>query len=144
MQRFREENTLRTKARKLVMPNEYKAKRFVARTCYNPYTEKEKVQEEKDRIKRESLFSYNKIWTGSEHRQGNMDLREETLLRDGPTCAVCRKTFHPSEVHVDHIIPRARFKDPTDADTLDNQQVLCTDHHRAKTKTDLKVLSRVR
>ena len=32
----------------------------------------------------------------------------------------------------------------TDADTLENQQVLCTDHHRAKTKTDLKVLSRMR
>jgi len=144
MRRFREGNTLRTKSRKLVMPNEYKAKRFVAKTWYNPYTEKDKVKAEKDRMKRESLFSYNKIWIGNEHRQGHMDLREETLLRNGPICAVCRKTFHPSEVQVDHIIPRARFKNPTDADTLDNQQVLCTDHHRAKTKTDSKVLSRVR
>jgi hypothetical protein len=34
--------------------------------------------------------------------------------------------------------------DPLDADHLDNLQVLCTICHRAKTKTDLKVLSRVR
>jgi 5-methylcytosine-specific restriction endonuclease McrA len=33
---------------------------------------------------------------------------------------------------------------PLDADRLENLQVLCTDCHRAKTKTDLKVLSRVR
>ena len=33
---------------------------------------------------------------------------------------------------------------PEDADRLENLQVLCTEHHRAKTKTDLKVLSRVR
>ena len=55
-----------------------------------------------------------------------------------------KKTFHPSELQMDHIILRARFKDPTDADKLENQQLLCTACHRAKTKIDLKVLSRVR
>jgi 5-methylcytosine-specific restriction endonuclease McrA len=73
-----------------------------------------------------------------------MDLREEALLRNGPICAQCKQPHHPYEVQVDHIIPRAKFKDPTDADRLENLQVLCTDCHRAKTKTDLKVLSRMR
>jgi len=44
----------------------------------------------------------------------------------------------------DHIKAYARFKNPEDADRMDNMQVLCTDCHRAKTKTDLKVLSRMR
>jgi 5-methylcytosine-specific restriction endonuclease McrA len=79
-----------------------------------------------------------------EDRQEGMDLREEVILRDGPTCKRCGNTFHPSEVQVDHTIPRTRFKNPLDADRLDNLQVLCTVCHRAKTKTDLKVLSRVR
>lgn len=144
MRKYREVNTFRYKSATLIMPNEYKAKRFVARTWHNPYTEKDKVIEEKDRIKRESLLKYDEIWIGNEDRQGWMDLREEALLRDGPICAKCKQTHHPYEGQVDHIIPRAKFKDPTDADRLENLQVLCTDCHRAKTKTDLKVLSRMR
>jgi 5-methylcytosine-specific restriction endonuclease McrA len=105
---------------------------------------KEKVQREKDRIKRESLFSYDQLWTGNEQGQAGMDLREEVILRDGPTCTKCGNVFHPSEVQIDHIKPRAWFKNPTDADRLDNLQVLCTACHRAKTKIDLKVLSRMR
>ena len=73
-----------------------------------------------------------------------MDIRDEILLRDGPTCSACGQTFHVSEVQVDHKRPRTRFKNPTDADRLANLQVLCTECHRAKTKSDLKVLSRVR
>jgi RNA-directed DNA polymerase len=144
MKKYYEGSTFKIKTTKLVMPSEYKAKRFVARTWHNPYTEKEKVIEEKDRIKRDSLFTYDHIWIGNEYRHGEMDLREEVILRDGPVCAHCGQTFHPSEVQVDHIIPRARFKDPTAADRLENQQVLCTECHRAKTKTDRKVLSRMR
>jgi len=144
MQRFREGNTFRTKTLKLKMPREYKAKYFLAKTWHNPYTETEKIQREKDRIKRESLFSYDQLWTGNEDRQAGMDLREEVILRDGPTCTQCGNVFHPSEVQIDHIKPRARFTNPTDADRLDNLQVLCTACHRAKTKTDLKVLSRMR
>ena len=125
------------------MPTEYKAKRFVAKTWHNPYTEKEEVKKEKERIKRESLFNYDSIHFG-ESRRGQGDLREEVLLRDGPICAQCKKEFNPWEVQVDHIRAYARFKNPTDADRLENQQVLCTECHRAKTKSDLKVLSRVR
>ena len=143
MRRFRKDNTFGNGTIKLLMPTEYKAKRFVARTWHNPYTEKEEVKKEKERIKRESLFSYDSIHIG-ESRPGQGDLREEVLFRDGPVCAQCKKGFNPWEVQVDHIKPRARFKRLEDADHMENMQVLCTECHRAKTKTDLKVLSRVR
>ncbi len=141
--RFNSAQGLGTKTIRLIKPDLYKARKRLCRKWYNPYTEKDKVRQEKDRLKRESLFTYT-VWNGHEDRPGWMDLREEVILRDGPTCANCRKTFHPSEVQVDHIKLRARFKDPTDADRLENQQVLCTECHRAKTKIDLKVLSRMR
>jgi RNA-directed DNA polymerase len=144
MKRFYDGKTIRVNSLKLVEPSEYKAKRFVAKTWFNPYTEKEKVKEEKDRMKRESLFSYDKIWIGNENRPGEMDLREELLILKGPTCNKCRDTFHPGELQMDHIIVRGKFKDPRDADKLENQQLLCTKCHRAKTKTDLKVLRRMR
>jgi RNA-directed DNA polymerase len=144
MRKFRKDSTFRTGSLTLKMPSEYKAKYFVAKTWHNPYTEKDNVVSEKERIKRESLFSYDKLWIGETDRQGRMDLREELLLRDGPVCVKCNKTFHSSEMQMDHIRPRARFKDPTEADQLDNLQLLCTNCHRAKTKTDLKVLSRMR
>jgi len=143
MQRFRKDNTFGNKTRKLIMPTEYKAKRLVAKTWHNPYTEQDEVKKEKERIKRESLFSYDNIHLG-ENRPGWVDLREEILLRDGPICARCKNTFNPWEIQVDHIKMRARFKNPKDADRMDNMQVLCTECHRAKTKIDLKVLSRVR
>jgi len=143
MPRFLKDNTLGTNARKLVMPNEYKAKRLMAKTWHNPYTEKDEVGKEKERIRRESLFSYDNVPPG-ENRIGGQDLRDEVILRDGPICAWCKKEFHLFEVQVDHIKARARFKNPEDADRMENMQVLCTRHHRAKTKADLKVLSRMR
>jgi 5-methylcytosine-specific restriction endonuclease McrA len=143
MQRFRKAKTFGTQAIKLVMPTEYKTKRLMAKTWHNPYTEKDEVRKEKERIKRESPFTYDSVRYG-ESRSGAHDLREEVILRDGPICAWCKKEFHPFEVQVDHIKLRARFKNPEDADHMDNMQVLCTTHHRAKTKADLKVLSRMR
>ena len=101
-------------------------------------------KEEKARMKRESLLTYDAIWIGNESRHGGMDLRAAVLLQEGPTCAKCTPTFHPYAVQVDHIILRAKFKDPTDADPLENLQRLCTPCHRAKTKMDRKVLSRLR
>ena len=135
MKRFRKDNTFGTGTIKLIMPSEYKAKRFVARTWHNPYTEKDEVNKEKERIKRESLFSYDSVHT-REDRPKEGELREEVLLRDGPICAWCKKEFNPFEVQVDHIKTPARFKNPEDTDHIDNMQVLCTEHHRAKTKTD--------
>ena len=126
-----------TKRIKLVSPKEFKAKKLRNSTWHNPYTAKEEII-------REKMFLYESIWSGREYRQGNMDLREEVLLRDGPICANCGNTFHPSEVQVDHKVLRKWFKNPKDADQLVNLQVLCTDCHRAKTKADLKVWSRMR
>jgi RNA-directed DNA polymerase len=151
LRKHSKDNTFGTRARKLIRPDSYKAKRFVAKTWHNPYTEKEMVKEEKERIKRESLFSYNQIWDGEEHRQGEWDLREEMILLKGTICAIqgpgCTsqgEPLHPSEVEMDHIIPRNRFKYPKEANSMDNLQPVCTPCHRAKTKTDLKVLSRMR
>jgi len=143
MRRFRRGNTFGNGTRKLIMPTEYKAKRRVAKTWHNPYTEQDKVKKEKERIKRESLFSYDNIRLG-ERRPEEIDLREEVLLRDGPICARCKKEVNPWEAQVDHIKARALFKRLEDANRMENMQVLCTDCHRAKTKADLKVLSRVR
>ena len=150
MQKFREEHTFRTNARKLSMPREYKAKLFVAKTWHNPYTEPEKVKSEKARMQRESLFSYDKLWIGNDDRHERSDLRDDMILLKGTICAIqgpdCLsqgKPLHPSAVEMDHIIPRTRFKDPQEADSMDNLQPLCTPCHRAKTQTDLKVLSRM-
>jgi 5-methylcytosine-specific restriction endonuclease McrA len=151
LRKYRKDNTFRTRTRKLVRPDTYKAKRFVAKTWYNPYTAKEKVEEEKDRIKRESLFSYDQLWHGNENRQGGWDLREEMIALKGTVCAIqgpdCTshgKPLHPSEVEMDHIIPWAKLKNRQEVDRMSNLQPVCTPCHRAKTKTDLKVLSRMR
>jgi len=129
--------TLGTKTITLVLPKMYKAKKLLARTWHNPYTAKEEIV-------REKLLSYDTLWNGAEDRQGWGDLREEVILLKGTTCYVCGATLHPSEVEIDHVIPRKRFKDPTEADRMKHLQPICTSCHRAKTKTDLKVLSRMR
>jgi hypothetical protein len=131
IRRFHKGKTFGNKTLKLVKPSEYTAKRLMAKTWHNPYTEKDEVRKEKERIRRESLFTYDSVRPG-ESRIGAQDLREEVILRDGPICAWCKKEFHPFEVQVDHIKSRARFKNPEDADRMPNMQVLCTRHHRAK------------
>lgn len=136
-QRFKRDNTLRAGRHRLVMPDEYKTRKILAKTWHNPYTGKEKIT-------REEVLSYDGLWTGHEDRVGWSDLREEVILLNGTTCALCGKQLHPSEVEVDHIIPRAQFKDLMEADSMENLQILCTPCHRAKTKSDLKVLSRMR
>src|SRR5215831_2875702 len=83
MQRFRKGKTLGNGTITLSRPIEYTAKRYVAKTWHNPYTEKDEVKKEKERIKRESLFTYDSINPG-ESRPGAQDLRDEVILRDGP------------------------------------------------------------
>jgi len=152
MQRFNTGQSLGTKTRKLVKPEEFKARKRLTRIWYNPYTETSKVAQEKDRMKRESLFSYNDVWSGYEDRMGWMDLREEVIRLKGTVCAlnlpdICEskgQPLHPSEVEIDHISPRAGFKDKKEADRMKHLHPVCTSCHRAKTKTDLKVLSRMR
>jgi RNA-directed DNA polymerase len=137
MQKYSEGSTFRTKQITLTMPFEYKAKKLMAKTWHNPYTEK-------DAIIREKFFSYENAWSGKEDRLGWQDLREAVMLAKGTTCSVCGIELHPSEVEVDHITPRARFKNPTEADRMKHLQPICTSCHRAKTKIDRKVLSRMR
>ena len=106
----------------------------------------------KETIQREAIFTWNDLWSGYEYRQGWMDLREEVISLKGTVCAlnmpdICEsngKPLHPSEVEIDHIQPRARFKMKTEADRMKHLQPVCTSCHRAKTQTDRKVLSRMR
>ena len=131
-------NTYGTSSIKLTMPQEYKAKRHLAKTWHNPYTAKEEIV-------REKILTYESLWYGDEDRQGWSDTREEVISLKGTTCYVCGTELHPSEVEIDHFsTPRARFKDKTEADRMKHLQPICTSCHRAKTKTDLKVLSRMR
>jgi 5-methylcytosine-specific restriction endonuclease McrA len=117
----------------------------LVKTWHNPYTAKEAIV-------REQFIWYESLWSGYEKdRPGWNDLREEVILLKGTVCAIqgpdCiskGNPLHPSEVEIDHIKLRKRFKDPTEADRMDNLQVTCTPCHRAKTKADLKVLSRMR
>ncbi len=128
----------------LVLPTAHKAKRLLTKPWHNPYTAKEAIV-------REKLIVLESLWSGNEHRPGEMDVREETIARKGTICAIngpdCESKGIPlphGEAVLDHIILRARFKNPKDADRPGNVQIVCTNCHRAKTKTDLKVLSRMR
>jgi len=129
---------------RLLKPDGYKAKKRLVKAWHNPYTGTEHME-------REELFSYNKLWDGHYGKDEEwFDLREEVTALKGTICAIqgseCLsqgKPLHPSEVEVDHIISRWKFKDQKKADRMDNLQVVCTPCHRAKTKTDLKVLSRM-
>jgi RNA-directed DNA polymerase len=143
-EKYKKGQTFVYKSARMVKPDEYKARKRLVKAWHNPYTGKEKIE-------RENFFSYDGLWTGTESWQGKMDLREEMILLKGTICAIqgpeCisqGKALNPSEVEMDHIKPRIRFKDPTEADSMDNLQPVCTPCHRAKTKTDLKVLSRMR
>ena len=137
--------TLGTKTRTLVLPVMYTARKLLARAWHNPYTAKEAII-------REKFIWYESLWSGHQNRQGWNDIREEVIQLKGTICAlnmpgICESNgqpLHPSEVEVDHIILRKKFKDPTEADRMSNLQPACTSCHRAKTKTDLKVLSRMR
>jgi len=146
MQKYRKgSNTLGTKTATLVMPTDVKAKWLISKTWHNPYTAKETIE-------REAIFTWNDIWSGNENRQGWMDLREEVISLKGTVCAlntpgICESNgepLHPSEIEIDHIQPRARFKIKTEADRMKHLQPVCTSCHRAKTQTDRKVLSRMR
>jgi hypothetical protein len=138
MQKYRKDNTFGNAKITMVVPNEYKARRLLTKKWHNPYTNKEAII-------REKILHYESFWYGGEQdRQGWTDLREEVILLKGTTCHICGTELHPSEVEIDHITPRARFKELTEADRMKHLQPICTSCHRAKTKADLKVLSRVR
>jgi hypothetical protein len=137
MQKYGKKSTFVHRNITLIMPGEYTFQKANFRTWHNPYTEKEEIIREKSLI-------YDDLWTGVEDRHGWKDLREEVILLKGTTCYVCGETLHPSEVEIDHNPPRYGYKDKTEADRMKHLQPICTSCHRVKTKTDLKVLSRMR
>jgi 5-methylcytosine-specific restriction endonuclease McrA len=59
-------------------------------------------------------------------------LRRACLLRDQYRCAVCGRIVDGREAHVDHVVPRLSGG----ADSLDNLQTLCREHHGAKTREE--------
>ena len=144
----RVDNTFSTQSITLLRPSTgtFPGKKLLIRKWHNPYTAKEAIV-------REKFFWYERLWSGYEgHRTGWGDRREEAILLKGTVCALnlpdsCEskgKPLHPYEVEMDHIMPRWKFKDPREADSMDNLQPTCTPCHRAKTKIDLKVESRMR
>lgn len=122
----------------LLKPNEFKPKRYKLRKIENPYTT-DPIQ-----IWREKLFEPDEVGLGKETRPGQADIRELALEAYGLTCKICGIQLHEWEAQVDHIKPRSKFSRPKDADVLENLQILCTTCHRAKTKSDQQVLSRMR
>jgi 5-methylcytosine-specific restriction endonuclease McrA len=136
MRRSRIGNTCGTKTLQWVRPTAFTAKRLRRTPWHHPYTAKEAMR-------REKLRAYDALWTGKEDRPGWQDLREEVILTKGTTCYGCGTILHPSAVEIDHVTPRARCKDPTETERMKHLQPICTSCHRAKTQSDLKVLSRM-
>jgi len=59
LQRYMKGNTFGTTTTTLVLPTTYKAKRYMAKTWHNPYTEKEAII-------REKIIAYESLWIGYE------------------------------------------------------------------------------
>jgi len=129
---------------KLIKPDLYKAKKRLVKAWHNPYTGTETIE-------RERPFSYERLWDG---RYGDdwtwYDVREEVIRTKGTVCAIqgpeCisrGKPLEPSEIEIDHIIPRWKLKDSKEVNRRETLQPVCTPCHRAKTKSDRKVLSRM-
>ena len=111
-ERIRKGNTFGTRTITLVHANRRTRPRGLwQRPGTTPTPEREAIERER-RIKRES-FSYDNSGRGNEDRQGWMDLREEVISSRDTTCYMCgKRTLHPSEVEIDHIIPRATVQRP--------------------------------
>lgn len=135
LRRVKKDGTFTTGRATLVKPDAYKAKKRLVRAWHNPYTGTEHIE-------REPLFSYDTLWNG-QGREGGYAQREQVMLLKGTTCRLCGQELHPSEVEIDPIKPRSLFKDPKEADSMGNLQPVCTPCHRAKTKSDREVLSRM-
>lgn len=56
-------------------------------------------------------------------------IRQAVIVRDAARCRVCGRTVLGAECHVDHVIPLEQGG----SDALANLQVLCREHHSAKT-----------
>jgi len=136
MQKFRQGNTFGTTTVTLLQPTQFKAKWHKARTIPNPYLTPGKP------LDRERLFDPDEKWTGREKRPGMADSKESVYIRDLGKCGRCGQYVPWKQAHVDHIKPRATFKDKTQADVMGNLWILhdipC---HQEKTKQDLQAVT---
>jgi group II intron reverse transcriptase/maturase len=136
MQKFRTGNTFGTTTVTLLQPTQFKAKWHKARTIPNPYLTPGKP------LDRERLFDPDEKWTGREKRPGMADRKESVYIRDSGKCGRCGQYVPWQQAHVDHIKPRATFKDKTQADVLENLWILHdTPCHQEKTKQDLQAVA---
>ena len=122
--------TFATNSHHLILLRNLPVRRYRIKTIPNPYTTKQPIQ-------REELFSLDAItpW-GEGARKGQADCRDFILERDGHKGAKCGQAFPEWDLELDHIKPIRRFRRPSDANYLENFQMLCTADHREKTKLD--------
>jgi RNA-directed DNA polymerase len=136
MKKFRTGNTFGTATITLLQPTQFKAKWHKARVIPNPYLSPTPL------IKRERLFDLDEKWTGQEARAGMADLKESVYRRDSGKCGRCGQKVPWKQAHLDHIKPRATFKDKAQADVEENLWILhdipC---HQEKTKQDLQAVT---
>jgi group II intron reverse transcriptase/maturase len=129
-------NTFGTATVTLLQPSQFKAKWHKARVIPNPYLSPT------PQIERENFFDLEKTWTGREERPGTADLKEGVYRRDSGKCGRCGLDVPWTQAHLDHIKPRATFKDKAQADVEENLWILhdipC---HREKTKQDLQAVA---
>ena len=138
IQRFSQKESFGTKRNHLLLPSALKTKRYKRKTPANPYLA------ETSNLTRDDLFDVEMAWLGNETRQGWWDMRDLILERDEHVCTQCGRSLHAYEIEVDHIKPRSGYKHPSGAEYPENYGILCTDCHRAKTKAERQVESRVR
>ena len=136
MKKFRIDNTFGTATVTLLQPTQFKAKWHKARVIPNPYLSSS------PQIERENLLDLDGLWTGREERPGMADLKEGVYRRDSGNCGRCGQHVSWTRAHLDHIKPRATFKDKAQADVGENLWILhdipC---HRDKTKQDLQAVT---
>ncbi len=138
MKRYYVGSSLATGQYRLLMPNEFKTRKYMPSVCKpNPYLMQE------CRLEREELPD-ERYWTGYEQRPGTEDLRPLILARDGMVCQICGVAVIPSRYQIDHIKPVKRFKIPVEANRPDNLWVLCLTCHKAKTEAERRMESRMR
>jgi group II intron reverse transcriptase/maturase len=139
LRRFRKGNNFGTSTTTLLKPNEFKAKRYLAKTFYNPYLSEETA------LSRENWEALMETWGGEEQRKGNLDLKEWVYQRDKGTCGWCGGPVERWEAELDHKIPWTRFRHQSAADHKENLWILHGEPcHREKTKRCLQSGSRVR
>jgi 5-methylcytosine-specific restriction endonuclease McrA len=138
MEQFKKENTFGTDTHTMILPSEYKAKRYQAKAIHNPYLSPETalLREDWDRLMEQ--------WEMVEGRKGSLDLKEWVYQRDKGRCGICGQHVARREADMDHKTPWSRFKHRNAANHEDNLWILhrrpC---HLEKTKRDLQCGSRV-